>query len=309
MVNSLIMKQYFLICFSFILLFPGCRETKVKDPDAKPKAIVEAVSFKNRILTEELFLQAQSVYLAKNIVTAPINCFIRKVFINPGDKVAEGQVLFEITTRERNATGRLSSLSDTTLKDYGIILIKAGNKGIISEINSQSGDFVPEGSQLCRINSINSLVFKLQVPFEYNDFIKIGGKCKIEMADGKIFNGIINNELDRMSLSGQTRQYVVEPVTNEFIPENLLATVIVVTRKTESDQVLPIECVLSDEMLQNFWVMQMINDSVAIRVNVKTGLKNKDEIEIIEPDFPITARILSSGNYGLADTALVNIEK
>jgi hypothetical protein len=303
------MKQYFLTCFSFILLFSSCRETNVKEPDFKPKAIVEAVSFKNGILTEELSLQAQSVYLVKNIVTAPINCFIRKVFINPGDKVAEGQVLFEITTRERNATGQISSLSDTTLKDYGIILIKAGNKGIISEINSQSGDFVPEGSQMCRISSINSLVFKLQVPFEYNDFVRIGGKCKIEMADGKIFNGIINNELDRMSLNGQTRQYVVKPAINEFIPENLLATVIIITRKTESDQILPTECVLSDEMLQNFWIMQMINDSVAVRVNVKTGLKNKDEIDIIEPDFPISARILSSGNYGLADTALVNIEK
>jgi len=38
-------------------------------------------------------------------------------------------------------------------------------------------------------------------------------------------------------------------------------------------------------------------------------LKNKDEIEISEPNFSPTDRILSQGNYGLSDTALVNVIK
>jgi hypothetical protein len=46
-----------------------------------------------------------------------------------------------------------------------------------------------------------------------------------------------------------------------------------------------------------------------VKVLVKTGLKNKDEVIISEPLFSSSDRILSSGNYGLADTAFVNVEK
>jgi hypothetical protein len=62
-------------------------------------------------------------------------------------------------------------------------------------------------------------------------------------------------------------------------------------------------------MMQKFWVMKLINDSTAVKVLVKTGLKNKDVVIISEPLFSSTDRILSSGNYGLADTAFVNVEK
>jgi hypothetical protein len=61
-------------------------------------------------------------------------------------------------------------------------------------------------------------------------------------------------------------------------------------------------------MMQNFWVMKLINDTTAIKINVKVGLKNKDEVEITDPLFIPTDRILSQGNYGLSDTALVNVE-
>ena len=110
-----------------------------------------------------------------------------------------------------------------------------------------------------------------------------------------------------MSLNGQTRQYLVKPSVSTFIPENLLATVKITTKTTNSLQLLPVSCVLTDEMMQNFWVMKLINDSTAIKVNVKTGLKNKDEVEISEPVFSPADRILSQGNYGISDTALVNV--
>jgi hypothetical protein len=128
------------------------------------------------------------------------------------------------------------------------------------------------------------------------------------MANGKIYSGIINKELAQMSFSGQTIQYLVKPVTNEFIPENLLAIIEITIRNIKSNQILPLECLLSDEMMQNFWIMKLINDSVAVKVKVKPGLKNKKEVEIIDPIFNSSDLILSSGNYGLNDTALVRIQ-
>src|SRR5258708_15403811 len=41
----------------------------------------------------------------------------------------------------------------------------------------------------------------------------------------------------------------------------------------------------SDEMMEKFWVMKLINDSTAIKVDVKPGTMNKDLVEILDPRF------------------------
>ena len=58
-----------------------------------------------------------------------------------------------------------------------------------------------------------------------------------------------------------------------------------------------------------FGVMKLVNDSIAIKVPVKKGIESSEKIEILEPVFSSSDRIIISGNYGLADTAKVNIIK
>ena len=300
------MKNIFITGVSLLMLLAGCHNVQVKETIVVPKALVEAVPFESGQISDEISLQAQSIYLVKNGITAPVNSYIKKTFVMQGDKVQAGQVLFELTTKERKAS-ELAGLSDTTYQNVGSIQIKASSPGIVSSTYSQTGDYVTEGKQLCQISNINSLVFTLQVPFEYNNLIKTGSTCRIELPNGDNIQGSIKNELDQMSISGQTRQYLVKPLSNIFIPENLLATVKITTKTINSEQLLPVSCILTDEMMQKYWVMKLINDSTAVKIDVKTGLKNKDEVEISEPAFSSADRILSKGNYGLSDTALVNV--
>lgn len=302
------MKKTLIIGISGILLLAGCGKKQESEVNVVPKAQVEAVGFKSGALSDEINLQAQSVYTVKNGISTPINGYIQKSFVVLGEKVQLGQTLFTVATKERKAAELLSA-KDSTFTKFGEIKIKANCSGIVSSLVSQTGDYVTEGTQLCQISNVNSLVFTLQVPAEYNGLIKAGAGCKIALPDGSTISGVIKNELDQMSLNGQTRQYFVKPISNAFIPENLLASVRITTKTTKSSQILPVACVLSDEMMQKFWVMKLINDSTAVKVPVKTGLKNKDEVIISEPLFSSTDRILSSGNYGLADTAFVNVEK
>jgi biotin carboxyl carrier protein len=302
------MKNSIILGISGILLLTGCGNKQEKETVSVPKALVEAVGFKSGKISDEISLQAQSVYTIKNGVSTPINGYIQKSLVVQGEKVQVGQTLFILATKERKAAEQLSQ-KDTTYTNIGVIKIKANCSGIVSSMVSQTGDYVTEGTQLCQISNVNSLVFTLQVPAEYSNLIKAGASCKIAMPDGSSISGSIKNELDQMSLNGQTRQYFVKPMSNSFIPENLLASVRITTKTTNSPQILPVACVLSDEMMQKFWVMKLINDSTAVKVLVKTGLKNKDVVIISEPLFSSTDRILSSGNYGLADTAFVNVEK
>ncbi len=70
---------------------------------------------------------------------------------------------------------------------------------------------------------------------------------------------------------------------------------------------MPKEAVLGNETQTEFWIMKVINDSTAIRINIRKGYENNNEIEIIEPGFLESDRIILSGNYGLSDTAGISI--
>ena len=59
--------------------------------------------------------------------------------------------------------------------------------------------------------------------------------------------------------------------------------------------------------MTDFWVMKMVSDTMAVKIPITAGIRNNDSIEVISPLFLPSDRILTSGNYGLSDTARVRI--
>jgi hypothetical protein len=55
--------------------------------------------------------------------------------------------------------------------------------------------------------------------------------------------------------------------------------------------------------------MKLIDSTTAVKVPVTKGMEFTDQIEILDPIFKRSDRILVSGNYGLPDTAKVSIVK
>ena len=93
------------------------------------------------------------------------------------------------------------------------------------------------------------------------------------------------------------------------IPQNLIARVHILRNVKKQTQTVPRAAVLSDDAQANFWIMKMIDSSTAVKVPIKKGMEFPDKIEVLEPVFKPTDQILTSGNYGLPDTAKVSIEK
>jgi hypothetical protein len=93
------------------------------------------------------------------------------------------------------------------------------------------------------------------------------------------------------------------------MPENLIAKIRIVKRVIPKATLLNKSCILTDEVMQNFWVMKMVNDSIAVKVPVITGLSSGNDIEIKSPAFSPSDLFLSSGNYGLGDTVTVIVSK
>jgi multidrug efflux pump subunit AcrA (membrane-fusion protein) len=172
-------------------------------------------------------------------------------------------------------------------------------------VSHQTGDFVQEGDELAVIADSRSLVFILEVPFEMVSYIVLNRNCTLSLPDNTRMTGKITAQLPEMNMQNQTVRYVVTAEKTSKLPENLIASALIVRESRKHVLVLPRSAVLGNETLTNFWVMKLINDSVAIKVPVRKGIENSGEVEIIEPSFLTTDRILISGNYGLPDTAAV----
>lgn len=294
------------------LLLSAChsKQTDNNEKVQKPKTLVKVTQIHIGAISDDLVLSATSVYLRRNSVTSSIAGFITRVNIKLGDRVQKGQILYQLESKERKALGQDISKVDPSLAGFGVIQVKAPASGLITTFDKQqTGEYILEGTQLCTIAESRDLAFQVNVPYEFSSIVKPGKECLITLPDNSRHQARITTPLTTMNVTAQTQTLLAKPEDGLFLPENLLAKVQVSKTGNGKHQILPKSCVLSDEMMKSFWVMKLINDSTAVKIRVQTGNKNTKEIEIISPNLQPTDRILVTGNYGLADTALVNVVK
>lgn len=299
---------YFTTVFVLLLVLSSCgSKTKTQtEQTATPKTPVEVVSVSNGSISDELTLFGTTIYLKRNIVTASIPAFITQVNVTLGDRVRKGDVLYVLQSKESRALGNDVYKIDSTFKTFGVIKVTASATGIITTIDKQqSGDYILEGAQLCTIAESNDLVFQVNVPYEFTAYTKTGNTCTITLPDNTQHSATFTKALTAMNVTAQTQTILAKSNEYLFLPENMVVKVDIMKGTQSKKQMLPKSCVLSDEMMKEFWVMKLINDSTAIKIPVTIGNKNSESIEVLSPIFKATDKIISKGNYGLPDTALV----
>lgn len=291
-----------------ILLFIGCNRSPKEETETEAKVMtpVTVTTPEYKPVSEVLNFRSVSAYQKKNVVKANVNGYIEKTFVAIGDQVPQGKVLFTVQTKEAKALGNFSG-RDSLIKFKGESSISAPSSGVVTEVNKQANDYINDGDQLCIMAEKSSFVFLLNVPFEQNKIISIGMGCRILLPDSTRLNGTITAKLSTIDPVSQTQVYVVRPQNTTLLSENLSAVVQVIKSTVAHAQVLNKSCVLSDETMEKFWVMKLINDSMAVKVPVTKGIANDSQIEILSPVFKPDDKIIKTGSYGLADTAYVKI--
>jgi biotin carboxyl carrier protein len=267
---------------------------------------VTVMSVINRPISESINLKAISAYQKKNQVRANVNGYIDKTLVNIGDYVSQGKPLFNVSTKEAKALNKFSE-TDPNFSFKGEMTINAPSSGIVTEVNKQSNDYISDGDQLCVIAEQGSFVFVLNVPFELNKYTPVGKNCLILLPDSTQINAVIASKLATVDPAAQTQSYVIKPQTKSLLPESLSAVVQIIKSTKQNAQAVNKSCVLSDETMENFWVMKLINDSTAVKVPIKQATEADSVVEITSPLFTPTDRIVKTGNYGLPDTAYVKI--
>jgi multidrug efflux pump subunit AcrA (membrane-fusion protein) len=296
---------YFLI----LSLVASCHSKKAPGEEKKEQEIATPVSITSvstDAMTEFIELNATSTFLQKAYVKASTNGYINSANASIGKMVGAGQIMFVLKTKEATSIGNTINLLDTSFKFSGIINIRAGTSGYVSEINHQAGEYVQEGEQLAAISDTRSFVFILNLPYELRPFVLDKKTVELLLPDGKSLIGTISSIMPTVDSASQTQNIAIT-VAERGLPANLIAKVRVVKSARANAISLPKQTVLSDETQTNFWVMKVIDSTTAVKVPVTKGMEINDRIEILSPVFSVSDKFLLTGNYGLADTAKIKI--
>jgi len=306
------MKKRNLTKYLYLLTVGVLSACQGADPAEDPIAAVtpvEVTYITTGPISESTELNAVSSYLQKSFVKANMNGYVLSVRAQVGQQIASNELLFSLMTKEARAIGNAVNQLDPAFKFSGTSNIRAGQAGFITEVSHQKGDYVQDGEALAVIINKNSFVFLLDLPYEQRVLMANNKVLELTLPDGEKLKGTVSGTFPIVDSVSQTQKVIIKVNVSHPIPEGLIAKVSIVKVARSNASTLPKSAVLTNETEDEFWVMKLINDSTAIKVPVKRGVENKDKVEVLSPVFNAQDRIITTGNYGMADTARVKVVK
>ena len=296
-----------------ILAALGCHSANPTLPESapvKPGTPVTVTSIEISSLREVAELNATAAFLQKSVIKATANGYLRGGNIQLGQFVRADQVLYTLQNKEASALGNLVGAVDTSFHLKTLLDIRANQTGFVTQLDREPGDYVQDGEQLAVISDARSFAFVLDLPFEMRRYLPQNRTVELILPDSSRLRATVSSAMPTVDPVSQTQRFVLKvPAANggRSIPENLIARVLWTKSIRPQAVSLPKVAVLTDEMQREWWVMQLVDDSTAVKVPVRKGLESGDRVEIIAPKFGKDDRILISGNFGLPDTAHVMV--
>ncbi len=294
------------VLFSAGVMMMSCGHTQQETESLESGAPVQVTHPGRMDLTETVDLNANTIFLKKEIVRATFQGFIAKINKNIGDEITSGDLLLRIKTKEAAAD---DSLAKSAGIFQGAIDVRARSNGILTTLNYHTGDFVSEGEEIAIISNPSSLLITLNVPYQYVSRVNRNSRCEIFLPDGKMLHATIQKVIPSVDPVSQTQTFLLRPDDPVNLPENLNVNARLPLCTIKEAQVLPLGTILSNETQDQFWIMKLINDTTAVRMNISKGIETDSLVQVISPALNVTDRIISDGAFGLPDTAKVLIGK
>jgi hypothetical protein len=304
MIMKIIIIPLLLTCLLF--LNNSCKQQTAEEREITPVVSVKAEPILQGDIENLLTLSGKSVYLKKNFVVSPIAGYIVKAEARFGEEVQRDKILFEIQTKESKALKSENTLPD----NFGNVKVFAPSGGFINDVTiNVTGGFVSEGGALCTIVDNEDIMVQTNVPFEYNSVIRTGQNCKIILPDNSILNGVVYKVLHVVDEANQTQSVLIKPSLNRQLPENLNMTIQFVQEKHLQTKLVSRTSLMTNETQSEFWVMKLIDDTLAVMIPVIKGFENDSLSEISSPLLNKNDLVICEGAYGLPDSSVVKTDK
>jgi multidrug efflux pump subunit AcrA (membrane-fusion protein) len=295
-------------CIVFLFTACGNKKENEEENPAPVKTAVTVIQSATQNFYDYLELNGNTQFQKKLVIRANITGYIVSMPWKVGDRIKTGSLFCTIKTKEQDALKNIDS-REPSLKQFQTPLnVIAGAAGNITAINYSKGDFITEGDVLATITDPSSLVLVVNVPYEYHNLVYKGRSCLVKFPDGKNIAANIQEEIPFVDSATQTQSYLIRIPGNQLLPENLNLLVQIPIKQKVSASALPLEAIQTNETQDEFWVMKLVNDSIAVKVPITVGLQ-KDSMREILTGLGMMDKIIVKGAYGLVDSSLVSVEK
>ncbi len=289
----------------FIMIFLACNN-KVKTTSEKKAAItVETTLVQQTDIKEYLTFNGVTRYQKKENIRANVTGYISHMNFKIGDRINKGQLFASVRTKEQDALKDAVKIDSSLSKFISPIVIRSNVTGVISELNITSNDYIAEGDILTLVVQPNSLVIQVNVPYEYEDYVSIGTLCEIALQNGETIIAKITGSLPSIDPVAQSQIFLIA-LPDSDLPENLNVQVKTVYREAANAISIPKSALQTNELLTKYWVMKVVQDSLAIKQSVLPMLRNDSLVQIAPGLLKVKDVIITEGAYQMQDSTIVS---
>lgn len=300
--------KYIASLLMLVTSFTACKENNEAVSEKKAPINVITVPVQQKDIKEYLIFNGVTQYQKKESIRSNVTGYISKMNHKIGDRINSGQFFASVRTKEQDALKEAVKIDSSISKFIRPITIKSNSTGVFTLLNITVNDYVAEGDILASVVQPKSLVIQVNVPYEFEDSVKIGSPCEIILQNGELIIAKITGSLPTIDPVAQSQVFLIA-LPNTNLPENLNVQVRVIYKEAFSAITIPKTALQTNELLTEYWVMKVINDSLAIKQKVVPQLKNELEVQVKSEGLKVNDLVITEGGYQMQDSTIVSTKK
>jgi biotin carboxyl carrier protein len=284
----------------------ACKKKQEIKATKKAPITVSVVKVQQNPIKEYLTFNGVTQYQKKENIRSNVTGYISYMPFKIGNHISAGQTFASLRTKEQDALKEAVKIDSSLAKFIGPIRISSNAKGIITVLNVTNNDYVAEGDVLATVVQPKTLVVQVNVPYEFEGVVKIGSVCEIVLQNGQTLTAKITGTLPTIDPAAQSQVFLIA-LPDESLPENLNVQVHTIYKEVTEAMTIPKKALQTNELLTDYWVMKVINDSLAIKEAVTPMLKNDSLVQISAKGLKLDDTVILEGAYQMQDSTIVSI--
>ena len=305
------MEHQFINKFSIFVVFIlalSCKNKTDNSIGKKAPISVQVAEVQQNGIKEYLTFNGITQFQQKENIRSNVTGYVSWTKYKIGDHIRTGQTFATVRTKEQDALKEAVKIDSTLSKFVKPQSIQSNATGVITILNVTTNDYLAEGDILATVVQPKSLVVQVNVPYEYEDYVSIGSSCEIVLQNEKSISAKITGTLPTIDPVAQSQSFLIA-LPNEDLPENLNVQVRMVYREDTKAMTVPKSALQTNELLTEYWVLKLTNDSVAIKHSVTPKLKNDSLVQIESKDLQIGDKVVTTGGYQMQDSTIISVQK
>lgn len=298
----------YLMAILIIMGFTACKKNADVVSEKKAPIDVTVAAVQQNNMKEYLTFNGVTQYQKKENIRSNVTGYISWATYKIGDLIKAGQTFVSVRTKEQDALKEAVKIDSSLGKFIKPIHIKSNATGFITLMNVNQNDYVAEGDVLATVVQPKSLVVQVNVPYEHENAIKIGTNCEIILHNGEAFRAKVTGTLPTIDAVAQSQVFLIA-LPNAKLPENLNVQVRIIFKEDKQALTVPKIALQTNELLTEFWVMKLVNDSLALKQKVMPLLRNDSLVQVNSEGLKINDLVITEGAYQMQDSTIVSAKK